>query len=57
MMLDVPVNTHERRPYSGTLYPTSFTFNSLLTLAISAQCKTYGWCSNPGLMAGGEFFT
>ena len=28
-MLDVPAYTHERRPYSGTLYPTSFTLYSL----------------------------
>ena len=34
--------THERRPYSGTLYPTSFTLDSLLNLTISAPCKTYG---------------
>ena len=34
--------THERRPYSGTLYPTSFTLDSLLNLTISALCKTYG---------------
>ena len=32
--------THERRPYSGTLYPTSFTLDSFLALTISALCKT-----------------
>ena len=41
-MLNVPAYTHERRPYSGTLYPTSFTLDPLLDLAISAPCKTYG---------------
>ena len=57
-MLDVPAYTHERRPYSGTLYPTSFTLlDSLLALTISAQYKTYGWCSTPGPMAAGDFLT
>ena len=37
-MLDVPAYTHERRHYSGSLYPTSFTLDSLLALTISAQC-------------------
>ena len=32
-MLDVPAYTHERRPYSGTLYPTSFT----LTLSLPSR--------------------
>ena len=27
------------------------------TLTISAQCKTYGWSSTPGPMAGGDFLT
>ena len=54
-VLDVPAYTHERRPCSATLYPTSFALDSLLALAISAQCKTYGWCSTPGPMAGGDF--
>ena len=56
-MLDVPAYTHERRPYSATLYPTSFTLDFLLALTISAQYKTYGWCSTPGPMAGGDFLT
>ena len=53
-MLDVLAYTHERRPYSGTLYPTSFTLDSLLNLTVSAPCKTYGW---KGLLAGGDFLT
>ena len=54
-MLHVPAYTHERRPYSATWYPISFTLDSLLALTISAQCKTYdGWCSTPGPMASGE---
>ena len=57
MMLCVAAYTHERRPYSGTLYPTSFTLDSLLALTISAQCKTYGWCSTLGPMTGGDFLT
>ena len=28
-MLDIPAYTHERRAYSSTLYPTSFTLDSL----------------------------
>ena len=47
--------TRERRPYSATLYPTSFTFDSLLALTISVQRKTYGGCSTPGPMAGEDF--
>ena len=31
--------THERRPYSATLYPTSFAFDSLLALTISARAR------------------
>ena len=50
-------HTYERRPYSTTLYPTGFTLDSLLALTISAQCKTYGWCSTPGPMAGRDFLT
>ena len=56
-MLYVPAYTYERKPYSATLYPTSFNLDSLLALTISAQCKTYGWCSTPGPMAGGDFLT
>ena len=49
------VYTHEdRRPYSATLYSTSFTLDSPLSLTISAQRKTYGWW---GPMAGGDFLT
>ena len=53
-MLGVPAYTYEHRPYSATLYPTSFTLDSLLAFTISAQCKTYNW-STPGPMAGGDF--
>ena len=55
-MLYVPAYTHERRPYSATLYPTSYTLDSLLALTICAQRKNYGLCSTPGSMAGGDFF-
>ena len=55
-MLGVPVYTYERRPYSATLYPISFTLDSLLSLTISAQRKIYGLCFTPGPMACvGEF--
>ena len=43
-MLGVPAYTFERRPYSATLYPTSFTLDSLLALMIGAQHKTHGRC-------------
>ena len=43
-MLGVPAYTSERRPYSATWYPTSFTLDSLLALRICAQHKTRGWC-------------
>ena len=56
-MLYAPAYTHERRPYSATLYSTSFTFDSLLVLTISAQRKTFGWCSTLSRMAGGDFLT
>ena len=36
-MLDVPAYTHERRPYSGTLYPTSLTLSLPSRLAPSAR--------------------
>ena len=36
-MLYVPAYTHERRPYSDTLYPTSFNLDSLSVLTIYAQ--------------------
>ena len=47
-MLDVPAYTYKRRPYSATLYPTSFTLDSLLALRICAQRKTHVWCSTSG---------
>ena len=49
-------NTHERRPYSATLYPTSFTLDSSLALTIRAQCQTYGWWYTLCPMACGGFF-
>ena len=55
-MLDVSVHTYERRPYSATLYPTSFTLDSLLALRICAQHKTYGWCLTTGPRACEGFF-
>ena len=39
-MLCVPAYTHERRPYSAALYPTTFTLNSLLARTICAEQKT-----------------
>ena len=57
MMLYVPAYTHERRPYSATLYSTIVNFDSLLGRTISAQCKSYGWCSTPGPLTGGDFLT
>ena len=50
MMLYVPAYTHERRPYSDSLYPTSFNLDSLPALTICAQRKTYGWCFIPDPM-------
>ena len=47
-MLYVLVYTHERRPYSATLYLTSFTLDSLLALAINAQRRTNGWVPDLG---------
>ena len=55
-MLYVPVYTNERRPYSATLYLTSFTLDSLLALTIYAQCKIYSLHFTPGPMACGGFF-
>ena len=48
--------TCEHRPYSDTLYPTSFTLDSLLALRIYAQRKTYSLCFTPGPMVWGGFF-
>ena len=48
-------HTHEHRPLSATLYPTSFTLESLLALTIRARHKTHGWCFTSGLMACGFF--
>ena len=42
---------------SATLYPTSFTLDSLLALTIRAQSKAHGWCFTSGPMAGGDFLT
>ena len=55
-MLSVSTYTHERRPYSATLYPTSFTLDSSLALTIRAQCQTYGWWYTLCPMACGGFF-
>ena len=55
-MLCVSAHTHEHIPYSATLYPTSFTLESLLALTIRARHKTHGWCFTSGLMACGFFF-
>ena len=55
-MLCVSTYTHERRPYSATLYPTSFTLDSSLALTIRVQRQTYGWWYTLCLMACGGFF-
>ena len=54
-MLCVSAYTHERRPYSATLYPTSFTLDSSLALTIRAQRQTYSWWYNLCPMAVGDF--
>ena len=41
-MLYVPTYTHELRPYSDTLYPTSFNLDSLPAPRICVLRKTYG---------------
>ena len=43
-MLYVLAYTHERRPYSDTLYPTSFNLDSLPAPRICVLRKTYGLC-------------
>ena len=55
-MLCVSAYTHERRPYSATLYPTSFTLDSSLALTIQAQRQPYGWWYTLCPMACGGFF-
>ena len=56
MMLYVPAYTHERRPYSDTLYPTSFNLDSLPAPRICVLCKTDGLCFTLGPTACGGFF-
>ena len=41
-MLGVPAYTSERKPYSVTLYPTSFTLDSLLALVVGASLRALG---------------
>ena len=48
--------THERRPYSDTLYPTSFNLDSLPAPRICVLRKTCGLCFTLGPMACGGFF-
>ena len=48
--------THKRRPYSDTLYPTSFNLDSLPAPRICALRKTYGLCFTLGPKACGAFF-
>ena len=49
--------THtERRPYSDTLYPTSFNLDSLPAPRICVLRKTYGLCFTLGPTACGGFF-
>ena len=40
-MLYVSAYTHERKPYSDTLYPTSFTLDSLLALTIAQDLRLF----------------
>ena len=52
----VTAYTHERKPYSDILYPTSFNLDSLPALTICVQRKTYGWCFTLGPMVCVEIF-
>ena len=54
-MLYVPAYTHERRPYSDTLYPTSFNLDSLPAPRICVLRKTYGCVSPKSLRLVGDF--
>ena len=54
-MLCVLAYTYERRPYSATLYPTSFNLDSLLAFTLCAQRKTQGLCFTSGHVAS-DFF-
>ena len=54
-MLYVPAYTHERRPYSDTLHPTSFNFDSLPAPRICVLRKTYGLCFTLALRLVGDF--
>ena len=55
-MLYVPVYTHERRPDSETLYPTSFNLDSLPAPRICVLRETYGLCFTLDPTACGGFF-
>ena len=56
-MLYVPVYTHVRRPYSDTLYPTSFNLDSSpAPRIICVLRKIYGLCFTLGPTACGGFF-
>ena len=55
-MLYVPAYTHKRRPYSDTLYPTSFNLDSLPAPRIYVLRKTYGLCFTLGPTACGGYF-
>ena len=55
-MLGVSAYKYDRRSYSTTLYPTSFTLDSLLALRTCAQHKTHGLCFTPDRMTNAEFF-
>ena len=49
-------HTSERRPYSDTLYPTSFNLDSLPAPRICVLRKTYGLCFTLRPMGCGGFF-
>ena len=48
--------THERRPYSDSLYPTSFNLDSLPAPKNCVLRKTYDLCFTLRPMACGGFF-
>ena len=54
-MLYVSAYTHECRPYSDTLYPTTFNLDPLPAPRICVLRKTYGLCFTLGPTACGGF--
>ena len=54
-MLHVPAYTHERRPYSDTLYPTSFNLDSLPAPGFAFCLRLMVCVSPPALRLVGDF--